>query len=114
MGALILKQHDTAQGIEERLEIAGQPVTLTSATVVFVVKSIGTGAVRRLPATIADAAHGVVRWYPVDGDLDEAGDYQFEWEVTQTLVRENNTVRPTVQTFPSDGYRSLRVMPDLG
>lgn len=57
-----------------------------------------------LPATIIDAAGGVVEWTP-DGLL-PVGSYEVELEVTRASDG-------LIVTFPNDGFERLTVSPDI-
>lgn len=56
-------------------------------------------------AFIVDDEEGIVEYVWQDGDTDEPGRFQFEWEVTwQSGERE---------TFPNDGYGIIKISDDL-
>lgn len=61
----------------------GSPVDLSGATVVFILRRYGaTAPTVAEDAEIVVAADGTVRYVTANGDLDVAGIYQQEWEIT--------------------------------
>lgn len=83
----IIKRHDTAQQAQARLETdAGTPVALTGATVVYTLTNVATGEVKvlRAPGVVRNQLSfpGEVYYQWVAGDVDTAGTYAEEWEVT--------------------------------
>ena len=101
------KTGDTWPPLEITLTDAGQPVDLSTAT------AIAFHSAPKAPATItinapmqpADPVNGVVRYLWQPGDLDEAGTFRAEAEVTWA--------DGTIQTFPPDGYLSYTVADQL-
>lgn len=69
----------------QALDLAGDPLDLTGATSpVFLMRLIGssTNKVNRAAATIVDAATGVVSYSFAAADVDTAGTYRAEFEVS--------------------------------
>lgn len=102
------KRGDTAPPIRAQiLSPAGAPVDLTGASVRFLLaaQAGGTPLVDGT-ATIVDAAQGIVEYAWAPGDLQAAGQYLAEFEVTWPDGR--------VQTYPGDGYITVAVVADLG
>lgn len=86
----------------------GSEANLSAATSVkFIMRACKTGALKvSAPATIVDAAGGVVEYQWETGDTDTAGKYDYEWEVTWATGR--------IQTFPGEGYGVINIGADLG
>lgn len=101
-----LKENDTKPVLSVILQYAdGTAVVLTGASVYFVmrdrqgiVKMVGT-------ATVITAASGEVQYQWQVGDTDTAGLYEAEFMVVYS--------DGAVETVPSDGYLSIRVLPQL-
>ena|SRR5215831_17804098 len=84
MSDLTFVQGDNAPPINGAiLDSSGAPVSLSGATVKFQMRLVGD---RRYTvdatAEIVDATAGTVRYTWQDGDLDTAGNYQTQWQVT--------------------------------
>lgn len=79
-------QNDTGRPIRDQLTTDGSADDITGATVVFTMWDAETDAVKidenTANVTIDDAATGKVRYDFQSGDLDTAGVFAFEWEVT--------------------------------
>jgi len=102
----ITKKGDTRVAIKATLlDASGQPVDLTNSSVKFIMaKQNGTVKINR-DALIQDAANGVV-WFVFEAnEVDEAGTFRGEFEVTYNDGR--------VETFPNDGYIIVQINPDL-
>ncbi len=102
-----IKRGDTLPFIEATLRSeSGAPVNLTAASVLFKMKKPGSNAVLISRAcTITDAANGVVRFIWQAGDTDTIGNYSAEFEAT--------FFDGSVETFPNDGYVTVRVVGDI-
>jgi hypothetical protein len=95
----------TEQLLDEKLD----PVDLTAIIELgFYMRERGAAPI------VADTAHtevlgdpteGIVRYQWQAGDLDTAGEFQFEWRVTFSTDQ--------VQTFPSNGYNTIDVVRNL-
>lgn len=105
-------QNDTLPSIQATLYIGGLAVDLTQALgVEFVMAPAVNGVPSGAPkvdtdAAVASAASGVVRYDWAVGDTDTAGDYVAKWRVT--WIAGGKT-----QSFPTVGYHTITVEPDL-
>ena len=100
MATFTLKRGDTAPAL--RYALIPDTLDLTGGTVVFNVRRL----LDRRPATIVTASPPVVEYQWQTGDLDSAGLFLAEFEVTYPDGR--------VETFPPDNSLSVHVMSDLG
>jgi hypothetical protein len=104
-----VKKNDTGSAIQATLtDATGAVVNLTGATVKFTMTADGssTPKVNKQTATVASpATAGVVQYAWQSGNLDTAGPYRGEFEVTFGSG--------AVQTYPSVGYLRIYVSPDL-
>jgi hypothetical protein len=87
----------------------GVAVNLTSKDVTFLMRPV-TAATNSAPtisaaASVVNANNGQVSYVWQAGNTDHAGDYYFEWKVTDSLGKE--------QTYPTEGYGTVRVIDDL-
>lgn len=105
MMALIIKRNDTRGAIKATLSNENGVVDLTGCSVRFIMARRKRIKVDR-QAIIEDALNGVAWFVFEQGDTDEAGTYQAEFEVTFTDNR--------VETFPNDGYITVEIKSDLG
>jgi hypothetical protein len=103
--AFYLKRNDTKEPIEATLSDQAGPVDLTGATVKFHMRSMSGTVKVGAPATVVDAPNGVVRYAWAAADVDEAGKFLAEWEVTFADEK--------VQTFPNDGYTAVVITEDI-
>ena len=101
---IVLKRGDTRPAIRATLKSNGAPVDLSGASVRFVM--VGQGIALTRDAEIVDAANGVVRVVFEPGDTDQAGTYHAEFEATFSDGRR--------ETYPSHGYLTVQILPDLG
>lgn len=103
-----IKAHDRMPTIKATLATNGVPVTLTGASVKFLMANGpqpgGTIKVNAA-AVVLDATNGVVSYAWATADTSTPGDYLGEWEVTFANGLE--------QTFPTNGYHLIRVVGDL-
>lgn len=91
---------------EQLLDGDGDGVNLTGAAVRFTMRAPGAAEPIVVDeAELVVAATGHVRYTWLDGDLDTAGYYIAEWEVTYS--------NDAVETFPADGYISVIVRDSL-
>jgi hypothetical protein len=91
---------------EQLLDGEGVGVNLTSATVRFIMRAPGAAEpIVAEEAELVVAATGEVKYTWAEGDLDAAGYYIAEWEVTYS--------NDAVETFPADGYISVVVRDSL-
>lgn len=108
MADYVVKAHDQLPSVQAALTTATGPVDLTEATgVSFIMQPTAGGAtkVNAAAVIVSPATSGVVRYDWAVGDTNTAGDYQGEWQVTWTGGRK--------QTFPTVGYHSITIAPDL-
>ena len=101
------KQGDSAPAIAEQLlDGLGAPVSLSGATVKFMMWGQGDAAVKvNAAATITDAATGKVSFTPTTTHTDTPGDYLVEWEVVFGGGAK--------ETFPNSGFQKVRVVDDI-
>jgi hypothetical protein len=103
--AIQLKRNDTKDTISYTMTYAdGTPVNLTGATVRFVMGK-GKTLITSAAATISSATAGKVEYTLKESDTLVAGNFNAEFEVTFSDSK--------VKTFPSDGYISLRIQPNV-
>lgn len=85
----------------------GVPADLTSTTVRFIMRAIGS-TVPKVAATaniIGAPTNGAVRYSWATNDLDTPGKYRGEFEVTYSGGK--------TRTFPAEGYIAIEVWDDL-
>jgi hypothetical protein len=103
--AIQLKRNDTKDTISYTMTYAdGTPVNLTGATVRFVMGK-GKTLIANSAATIISASAGKVEYTLKESDTLVAGNYNAEFEVTFSTGK--------VKTFPSDGYISIKIQPNV-
>jgi transcriptional/translational regulatory protein YebC/TACO1 len=100
-----IKRNDTKDNIKATLSNESGPVDLTGATVRFLMSKRGIVKVDR-QAQIQDAVNGIVWMVFEQGDTDESGSFQAEFEVTFPDAR--------VETFPNDSFILINIINDLG
>lgn len=99
-----VKQGDTAPSVTATLlNPDGTPTNLTGATVTFRMTN-GTDTVEAAAIVESPPTDGQVTYEWAPGDLDVWGGYAAEWIVDQSGA---------TQTFPSDGYNWVDVVPNL-
>lgn len=107
--AVSFKQNDRLPSLTVTATQAdGTAYDLTGATgAVFHLRNSETGAVKlsSMTATVVNAAQGILRYDWGTNDLDTAGLFDAEFEVTM------NTGRKI--TVPTQGYISVRVVDDI-
>lgn len=103
--SITLKKNDTKDNIKATLSNESGPVDLTGATVRFLMSRRGVLKVDR-GAQVQDAANGIVWMVFEQGDTDEAGLFQAEFEVTFPDAR--------IETFPNDSFILINIISDLG
>lgn len=109
--AFEIKQHDRRPRYRVALTANGDPVDLTGAVGVNFQMYSGTppsGSVKvaKTDATIVDALTGVVEYAWTATDTDTTGTFNIEFEV--------DWGGGETQTFPSTGYFTATINPDLG
>lgn len=100
-----LKKGDTSPSIRYTLS---PTVDLTGATVRFSMRNRATGAIKINRATagiVAPATGGVVQYNWTSGDVDTAGEYQAEFEITHASG--------TPETFPNYGFIAVKISEDI-
>lgn len=105
---ITIKRGDTRNCIKAVLKDAtGNSVDLTGCSDVnfYMVPLCGTTVIKRA-AHIEDAAAGEVWFVWNTGDTDVAGVYRAEFEVVYMDGRK--------ETFPNNGYISIKILSDLG
>jgi hypothetical protein len=102
---ITIKRNDTRDALKATLSNESGPVDLTGATVRFLMSKRKTIKVDRA-AQIKDAANGVVWMVFEQGDTDQDGLFNAEFEVTFPDNR--------IETFPNDGFISINIIKDLG
>jgi hypothetical protein len=103
--AIQLKRNDTKDTISYTMTYAdGTAVNLTGATVRFVMGK-GKTLITSATADIVSAATGKVEYTLKESDTLVAGNFNAEFEVTFSDGK--------IKTFPSDGYISLRIQPNV-
>lgn len=102
-----LKRHDTLPALRVAVsDDDGYPLDLTTAiSVTFSMKAYGAEdgvlKVENEPATIEDIEGGVIRYDWLAADVDTAGQFTGEFEVTSTDGK---------QTYPGEGEPPLRIV----
>ncbi len=105
----VAKRNDTRQYLIRTLKNAdGTVIDLTGASVAFNMRKRGTGALKvdGGVTTINDEAGGVVQYEWAVDDLDTAGYYEGEFEVTLS--------DSTVITVPNEEHIPITVVEDIG
>lgn len=105
MATITIKKNDTRDNIKATLSNESGPVKLDGATVRFLMSRRGVNKINR-QAQIQDAAAGIVWMAFEQGDTDETGLFQAEFEVTFDDGR--------IETFPNDGFVLIDIISDLG
>lgn len=114
MADLTFKQHDRLPSISYILSedittgstTTNSVINLTGATVRFIMRLRGATVPKvNAVATIVTATAGTVRYDWGATDLDTAGEFDAEWEVT------DSTGKP--RTHPYNGYITITVVADL-
>lgn len=104
-----LKEGNTSPAIEAQLlDNDENPVDLNGATVRFVMRKTGSGTNKvDSSATISDPDNGIVQYGWSDGDTDEVGTYNAEWEVDYSGGTGSNF--DADEDFPNEGYITVRI-----
>jgi hypothetical protein len=106
MADYTVKQHDLDPPFEVTLKDKNGPVDLTGATSVMLHFATASGSTEFSgECEITDAEAGIVRYLWEESDVATVNTYNIEWEVTWA------SGRPT--TFPTKGYKTVEVAPDL-
>ena len=102
-----LKKGDTNNVLEATLrDVNGVVVNLTGATVVFsMMNAASTVKVSLAACTIVTAAAGLVSYAWVAADVNTAGTYRGEFQVTYS--------GGGIQTFPNDSYIEVEITADV-
>lgn len=102
-----IKEGDLEPSYEATLKENGVVVDLTDAVgVQFRMRQITGAKVVLAAGELADRPGGKVRYRWVLGNTDTPDLYHVEWAVTWTGGRQ--------QTFPNEGFNSIRVVKSLG
>lgn len=109
--AVSYKQNDTTppyivalKSVTDDVEATVDLTLATSAK--FLMREAGGAVKVNGTATISDAANGEVTYTWGTADLDTAGVYDAEVQVTWT--------GGAIETFPNGGYNRIRVVDDIG
>ncbi len=106
--AFEIKRDDRRPYFRVQLTQNGEPVDLTGATAVrFTMKEGATLKIDGASMVAVDAATGVFEYQWANGDTDTVGDYSVEVEVDW------GGSPAILQSFPSTGYFTLTINPDL-
>lgn len=108
MADFSIKRGDTEPALAATLEDdEGNPVDLTNVNGVdFHMKDPReSGTKVDAAATVTDGANGVVEYRWASGDTDTPGEYDAEFEVTYS--------GGGVETFPNDGFLTVKVLEDI-
>jgi len=102
-----IKQNDTSPAMLATLQDAdGNEIDLTSASVRFHMRSLGSGqVVVDAAATVVTALDGLVRYDWIAADTSAIGSYHAEFEVTYADA--------SIETFPNDGYIRVEILDDI-
>ena len=104
---MILKRGDTRMAIRATLKTpTGAAVDLTGATVRFLLADLRGVLKIDKQIDVLDATEGKVMVVLEATEVDVAGSFRAEFEVTFDDGR--------VETYPNDGYISVKIIPDLG
>jgi len=108
-----MKRGDQSPAIKYQLQDdQGKPVDITGFQEVRFLMRPGGDSPLKVDAdtnsgvTVTDAANGVVKYEWGSGDTDTSDGFKAEWEVTYS--------GGDVETFPSSGYITISITPDLG
>lgn len=105
----ILRRHDTHRYARALLmDENGSPIDLDGSTVAYTMKHQRTRELKidRASATLADqdVYPGEIYYAWDDADVDTAGTYIEEWEITYSDT--------TKETFPASGEQRVLILPD--
>ena len=105
--AIVIKRGDTRSAIKAMLKSPeGAPVNLTGASVRFIMVSLSGAPKIDRQIDALDASGGLVLVAMESADVDTAGVYRGEFEVTFPDGRK--------ETYPNDDYLVISIVPDLG
>jgi hypothetical protein len=102
---ITIKRNDTKDNIKATLSNEKGAVNLTDCSIRFIMAKRGVMKVDRLVQP-QDAANGVVWMVFEQGDTNEIGLFQAEFEVTFSDGR--------IETFPNDSFILINIISDLG
>lgn len=103
---LSIKRGDTSPGVEYRLGVyADGSGVLSGASARFLMARPGSAPIVDEAAEIADV-DGVLRYGWATGDTAASGVYRAEFEVTFADGH--------IETFPSSGWLTITISPDIG
>lgn len=106
MSTLQIKKGDRYPSIAAILTVNGSPINLSGCTVKFQARNSLTGVVKiNGDAVVVDATTGSVRYDQTDEDMDTAGRYEAEWEITLPSTKK--------VTIPNDGFDILVIVDSI-
>jgi len=102
-----VKQNDTSPSMLATLKNAdGNAVDISGGTVRFHLRQVGAdSALVDSAAVIVDGVGGIVRYDWLASDTVSVGSYQAEFEVTYSSG--------AIETFPNDGYISVKITGEI-
>lgn len=104
--ALTFKRGDTYPNLKIALTQSGAAISLAAASYVTIIMKSGSTTLELGPATITDAAGGLIEYAWQVGDTAIVGTYQLECEI--------HWAAGGIQTVPNATYDSVVIMQDLG
>lgn len=107
MSAISIKQFDTARAIEDMLKIGDTAIDLTGADVAIRFYNLldRTTWVGEGNVTITTPTSGTVSYAVEAEDVEDAGDFEFEWVIT---FDDDSTL-----TVPTEGRVALTIWPAI-
>jgi hypothetical protein len=103
-----LKRNDRAPSIAATLKQAGTAIDLTGSTVKLFTRQHSNNELKidGASVTVVSPAAGTVRYDMTAVDMDTAGQFDLEWEITLPSGKKTSV--------PNDGYDRLVILADLG
>lgn len=106
--AFSIKQNDTSPSLGvQLLDGSKEVIDLSGASVNFYMKIAGSTTIAvNNAAVVKNGPEGRVEYEWSTGDTQTAANYQGEFQVTYP--------NGSVETFPNNGYITIRVLPEIG
>jgi len=103
-----IKQHDTKGKFIDTLTLNGAPVPLSGVTEARFFMRRRTKPYKHVNAlgNITDAPNGKVEYQPLAADVEQAGVFEQEWQIT--------FASGLLLTFPNNGYNIVNILRDIG